>query len=376
MILQQPEFSILFILFCVYALAFMDQLYYYWFVFGKLAFYKSEKKTRYQGAVSVVICAKNEFFNLSKYLPVVLEQDYPEYEVVVVNDASDDDTDDLLRGLENEYSHLKVVKIKQDLNFFKGKKFPLALGIKSAKHEILLLTDADCKPTSNQWIRKMVSGFDENTDIVIGYGPYRRSKGILNLLIRYDAFMAAMQYLAHSLNGNTYMGVGRNLAYRKSLFYKAKGFISHYKIASGDDDLFINEVATKTNASIEVSHESYTLSKAKTSFGDWFRQKRRHLTTAKYYKSKFIFLLAKYSFSQLLFISLLILLVVLNYNLLIVLSLFGLRLFSQLLVLKKCSRILNERNLLLTSPLLEIVLILMQLGLGFSNLIIKQNKWN
>ena len=295
---------------------------------------------------------------------------------MLVNDASDDDTSGLLQEFESKYKHLKIVNITQDLNFFKGKKFPLALGIKSAQNDLLLLTDADCKPASDQWIKKMVSGFSEGTDIVLGYGPYKRTRGFLNTLIRYDAFMIAIMYLSNALKGRTYMGVGRNLAYRKSLFYKNKGFISHYTIASGDDDLFISQAASKTNVHIAVGRESQTISKAKTSFLAWFKQKRRHYTTSKYYKPKHKFMLGKYAISQFLFYVFLVLLIIMNYNLLIVLSLFGLKILTQLLVMKKCANTLNESILLLTSPVLEIVLLLIQMGLGLSNLLIKQNKWN
>lgn len=373
--LPVPEISLLFILFSLYALVFIDQLIYYWFVFGKLAFYKSRKRVKKSVPVSIVICAKNEYYNLLKNLPLVLKQDYKDFEVVVVNDASTDETKDLLQDFEREYSNLSIVHIAQNLNFFSGKKFALSLGIKSAKNEWLLLTDADCEPISNQWLKNMASVFTSKTDIVLGYTHFKASKGFLNMLIRFDNLFYAIQYLSYALIGKPFTGVGRNLAYRKSLFYKSQGFISHYKLESGDDDLFINRVATKKNTSIEIGHDSFTLSESKRGLGSWIIQKQRQSVVARYYKWNTKFLLRKFKLSQLLFYSLLIYLSVVNYNNLIVFSLFGLRLFTQLFIIKKCMNILNEQRLLLISPLAEVLLMLLRIILLFTNLFTKKNKW-
>ena len=162
--------------------------------------------------------------------------------MVVVNHGSEDETEYLLKDLAIEYKNLKIVTVSQDLNFFTGKKFPLSIGIKSASYDALLLTDADCIPRSNQWLRKMASNFTFGTEIVLGYGAYERGRSLLNLLIRFDTLRVAMQYFGLAQAGMPYMGVGRNIAYRKSLFYRQNGFISHYRIQTGDDDLFVNEI--------------------------------------------------------------------------------------------------------------------------------------
>jgi len=275
------------ILVAVYFAAVFIQLVYYWVIFGRFAFYRDKKSVKGNlEPVSVVISAKNEFPNLKKNLPLILTQDYHEYEVVVVNDASDDETIFLLEDLQREYSHLKVVNITQDLNFFKGKKFPLALGIKSAKHENLLLTDADCSPAGSEWIGKMADNFTNEKEIILGYGKYYEEPGILNKIIRFETAFTAIQYLSFALSGMPYMGVGRNLAYKKTLFLKNKGFISHYNVSSGDDDLFVNRVANRRNTGIEVIKESFTLSPPKRSFKTWWKQKRRHISAGKYYKFK------------------------------------------------------------------------------------------
>lgn len=376
MLFPQPALTFEFIVFCAFGLIIIDQLYYYWFVFAKLAYYKPPKWKSKKEAISIVICAKNEYSNLKKNLPQILNQDYPDFEVIVVNDASGDYTHELLEDLEREYSHLKIVNIRENLNFFSGKKFALSIGIKSAKNDLLLLTDADCYPNSNQWISKMIEPFtSKKVEIVLGYGPYETKKGLLNALIRFDTIHVAMQYFSFAIKRKTYMGVGRNLAYRKSLFLKSKGFISHYKLMSGDDDLFINSVATKTNTRIQLHPDSYTFSEPESTYVKWMNQKRRHLSTAKYYKPRFKFILGKYAFSQLLMYGLLTTLLVFNYHIIWVLGFLLIRFINQYIVTKSCMSQLNEQKLLLFSPILELILFLNHFLLSVSNVISKQNKW-
>jgi cellulose synthase/poly-beta-1,6-N-acetylglucosamine synthase-like glycosyltransferase len=351
------------VLLAILAFATFTQLIYYWLVFVRLAFYKrSVANVSDRGkppGVSIVMSARDEYHHLVKNLPALLAQDYPDFEVVVVNHTSSDETASLLKELAPFHPNLKVVNIEQELNFFKGKKFPLSIGIKSAKNDLLLLTDADCKPASNQWIKHVVQHYDTKTEVVLGYGPYDKQKGLLNLLIRYDTFIVAMQYLSYALAGIPYMGVGRNLSYRKSLFIKNKGFTSHYRISSGDDDLFINKVANRRNTTIEIYPESFVYSEPKTTFTGYFRQKRRHLTTGKYYKAKFKWLLGLFSFTQTLFWVMFILLLSLNIQPILVLSLFLLKLTTNLIIQKKVASRLGEPHLLLFSLAIEPVYVIL-----------------
>ncbi len=206
------------------------------------------------------------------------------HEILVVNDNSLDETHYLLEALQQDFPQLQVVELKQEAKLIPGKKFPLSIGIKSAKHDILLMTDADCIPASEFWIQKMEGGFQEGTEIVLGYGAYHKRKGWLNKIIRFETFHTAIQYLSYALAGIPYMGVGRNLAYRKEVFFRHKGFSAHNHIPSGDDDLFINRVANRDNTALVLDKEAFTLSIPKKKWGDWWKQKQRHFSTAKYYK--------------------------------------------------------------------------------------------
>jgi len=363
------------IIFGVFAFAFFIQMLYIWGVSARLAFYKSKNDKRIEKPVSVVVTSKDDYYYLKKYLPIILEQDYPDYEVILVNDHSDDETELYLKQMSEKYSHLKVVNMSFSVSFYPGKKFPLSIGIKSAKNDILLLTDADCKVNSKHWIRNMQQGFDESTQIILGYGPYQPQKGLLNTLIRYYSFFTASQYLSFALAKMPYMGVGRNLAYRKSLFYKNKGFISHYKVPSGDDDLFINETANKHNVKICIHPDSFTYSEPKVTFSQWIQQKRRHLSTGKLYKRKHQFMLSLYPFSLLVFYSLFAWHMMSGFLFYPVLVLLALRLISFLIIQKTMMEKLGEKKLFLTSPVLELFIFSLNSVLVIINTVYKKNKW-
>ena len=364
-----------FAVFILFGLAWLIQMIYYWTLYSRLAFYRAKVKDTGIRPVSVIICAKNEYQNLLHNLPSVLEQDYPDYEVIVVNDASDDDSIELLNSLTRKYKHLRIFDLERNLNFFSGKKFPLSLGIKSARHEIILLTDADCQPSSPQWIKKMMANYDNQTEIVLGYGTFKKTVGFLNQLIRYDAFLVAMQYLSFALAGSPYMGVGRNLSYKRDLFYRARGFTSHYKLKSGDDDLFINRAANRGNTRIEISPDAHTISTAKASLVQWILQKRRHYSTARYYRPVYKFLLSLGYISKLFLYLSFIALLILKYNWLIALIAFSVYFISHWVILAFSTNKMRENDLAVLSPILEIILLALSPVIYFSNLIIKQEKW-
>ena len=323
--------------------------------------------------VSVIICAKNELNNLKTNLPSFLAQNYFNFEVIVVNDQSTDNSIFYLNELAENHKHLVVVDIDDFVKHTPGKKFALTLGIKTAKHEYVLLTDADCIPNSKDWIKQMSSGFN-NADIVLGYGSYQKKKGLLNKIIRFDTFKVAQQYLSFSLAGYTYMGVGRNLGYKKSIFFANKGFASHMHIPSGDDDLFIQEVATTNSVAIEVSHSAHTSSEVIQNFNDWMFQKRRHLSTSPLYKSKFKILLALYPFFQLLFWSSVVF--TFNTDIFYAVFLITIKFIFSYLINYNAMRRLNVFDLYWIHPLYELIHILIQGNFVLLNLFRKPKKWS
>src|SRR5438105_8597492 len=260
--------EIVFYIFCLLALI---QLFYYSFFYSRVAVYQpKEKEQSQQHPVSVIICARDEDENIARNLPGVLVQKYATtHEVIVVNDNSVDDSKYILEELQKTFKFLQIVDLKQEAKLISGKKYPLSIGIKEAKHEIVLLTDADCVPATEFWIQKMQDAYVNGTEVVLGYGAYYKKPGLLNKLIRFETFHSALQYLSYALAGKPYMGVGRNLSYKKGIFLKNKGFSAINHVASGDDDLFISMVANKTNTNVVVDHDAVTLSEPENSLRGW-----------------------------------------------------------------------------------------------------------
>lgn len=334
---------IAFIAFCLVTLI---QLIYYWGIFSRLAFFKTKPKEHsQQHPVSVVICARDEAANLARNLPGVLFQQYPStHELVVVNHNSQDDTRYLLEEFRKTFKGLEIVNLEHEAKGIPGKKYPLSMGIREANHEILLLTDADCVPASEHWLYKMQDAYQPGIEVVLGYGAYQKRPGLLNKLIRFETYHTALQYFSYALSGMPYMGVGRNLSYKRQLFLENKGFSSINHLPGGDDDLFIHKIARKDNTAVVIDPDAFTLSEAKKTFGDWMRQKERHYSTGKYYSGKFKFLLGMYSVSQF-FLYPLFVLSLIFFSWQLALAVFSLRFITQGIISYKCMQRLREKDL-------------------------------
>jgi glycosyltransferase involved in cell wall biosynthesis len=293
----------------------------------------------------VIICSRDEADNLVKNLPGVLVQQYQTtHEVIVVNDNSFDESKYILEEYQKSFRQLQLIELKQEARFIPGKKFPLSIGIKTAKYEIVLLTDADCVPASEFWIEKMQEGFSNGTEIVLGYGALHKKKTFFNKLVRWETLHTALQYLSYAKAGLTYMGVGRNLSYKKSVFFRHKGFSAHNNVPGGDDDLFINKAATKDNIAIVIDKEAFTLSEPASTWKQWTKQKKRHYTTSRFYKPVHKLLLGMYAVSHFLFYPLLVVSMV-SYSWEQALVVFGIRFFVQGFIIFKVTEILDEKDL-------------------------------
>lgn len=260
------------------------QLYFWYHVFIKILIHKPQdyKQQNISIPATVIVCARNEAENLKKNLPRILTQNYRSLEIIVVDHASTDNTKEVLLSLCKKYPYLRSVEFYNTTGLL-GKKGPLSAGIEHATNEHLLLTDADCAPISDEWIRSILSNISGEKTIVLGYSPYKHKAGLLNLFIRFETVYTGIQYLSFTLWGKPYMGVGRNLCYPKQLFYQVGGFHEHGHISSGDDDLFISSVANAQNTRISVHPDSFVESEPKESWSAYHRQKRRHMTTGSSY---------------------------------------------------------------------------------------------
>ena len=350
------------------------QLYYALFYFLLLARYK-DPETETRLPVSVIVAAHNELENLIVLLPQLLDQDYPEFEVVLVNDRSDDDTEFYLYELEKQFPNFKVVTVKRTPEYLNPKKYALSLGIRAARYEHMLFTDADCRPTSSHWIEKMQQGYATGADLVLGYAPYERLKGFLNHLIRYETLLTGIQYLSLAKKGHAYMGVGRNLSYTRACFFRNKGFASHIRSMGGDDDLFVRDAARNSNVSIVLDKDAQTVSVPKKTFREWLTQKRRHMSAGKHYKSADKRKIGIFVISNLLFYVLAIILLLLNSQLAILGAMIVLRYVVVFTAYILAARRLNEKLTLLLLPVLDIVYFFNYLFLGVSVLLYKKIRW-
>lgn len=358
----------------VFMTGFLIQLFHFLFFQLRLILFKPRTNPTELVPVSIVICAKNEYENLLQNMPLILEQDYPNYEVVVVNDSSWDNSEDVLKALESKYAHLKVLKLNEDIQRMTGKKFALTMGIKAAKNDVLLLTDADCNPNSKEWIKQMIIQRGDR-NIGLGVSLLKKGSGLLKNLFRFESVQTAINYSSASLVGFTYMGVGRNLMYDKNLFFQVGGFRKHMHVLGGDDDLFINEIATKKNTAMAISPESQTCSDSANKFKEWWVQKKRHIYASNFYKKKHKLLLGIEPLGWWLMWLSLITLLILHTPCFLLLAVISLRYLFVSATFIAISRKWNALDAVVLWPFWEAFLNVMKPMVLISNKISKPKKW-
>lgn len=327
--------------------------------------------------VSVLVCAKNEAENLRNFIPSILNQDFANFELILINDASSDDTLEIMEEFQEMDPRVRVVNVHNNEAFWGKKKYALTLGIKKAKYPFLLFTDADCAPETNEWISRMAANFQPGISIVLGYGGYFKNKSsLLNKLIRFETLFTAIQYFSYAKLGTPYMGVGRNLGYTSEEFYIQNGFARHMHIVrSGDDDLFVNSAATKKNTALCYDQQAITRSVPQSSLKSWFRQKRRHISTAGLYKKEHQLLLGSFFFSQFAFWILFLFLIVFQVHWEILLVIFTLRLLLQYFVTFKAAEKLDELDVVWLVPFFDLFLVCTQFGIFIANVFSKPGNW-
>ena len=357
-------------------LCFGVQLYFSLFVHLKLVRANIEElpKIAFQ-PLSVIICARNEADNLGKYLFGILEQDYPDFEVVVVNDRSWDGTRELLEDFAKQYEHLKVVHVTDGEKFIAGKKFAVTMGIKAAVNEWLVFTDADCLPASKNWLLGMQQPAGQQTEILLGYSPYLKKRSLLNCLIRFETFFTAVNYLSFAIKGMPYMGVGRNMAYKKSLFFKNKGFAAHMHIPSGDDDLFVNANASKVNTLIRIHPDTHVWSEPNLSFGAYLRQKKRHFGAGKLYKGHHKFILSAQIVCQFLFYASFVSLLFFKQTFYPALAVLLVSILIRCFIYPRLLKRLNYSELRWWFPFLDVLLFIFLVFNGILSIFVKKVQW-
>lgn len=363
---------ILFILLYILIAIVLVQFIYYIIIFGKFTFSKKQNITTKEVSVSVIFCAKNEAENIKKIFPKLIHQNYSDFEIVLIDDASSDETLDLFEEFEKQYNNIKLVKVENNEAFWGNKKYALTLGIKAASKDYLVFIEPNSYPNSNEWLRQITAQFTMKKTIVLGYGAYDKIKGsFLNKIIRYETLLSAVQYFSWAKIGKPFMGVGRNLAYKKSVFFDNRGFMDHMKVRSGDDDLFINQAANKENTAIIHTSESFTYSSPKTRYKDWFNQKRKQVATVKLYKSFDKFQIRMYFISQILFFILTAVLLSFQFEWITVLGIGIFRYGFVWISLGYGAGKLKEKDVMYWFPIIELVLIFTQIKIVLRNIFSK-----
>ncbi|MDR0606309.1 MAG: glycosyltransferase [Bacteroidales bacterium] len=352
--------NLLLVLGCILLGCLLVQLLFYWVIFSRFAFNRVLKRDKkvYSG-ISVVICVKNDCSYLEQFLPVVLTQDYPDYEVIIVNDNSNDDTEHILREMQQVHKHLHVISIATQSSKGNDNKLALAVGIKSAKNDLILMTNADCQPRSSSWIKELAVCTTDKKAIVLGYKTYNSKKGLLNILIRFDALYTAIRYFSFALTGCPYMGVKSNMLYSKEMFLQNNDYLLAYKMEAGENDLFISKMMNKHNTTISYSYSSQVVSSlCYQSFSEWVNRKEKHVRAMKYAKPTSKFFLKLYWYTGLLFYILLVVTLCLSANIILgigfLLGVYFIRLISQWFIFAKACNKLNEKQLIKYVPLMDI----------------------
>lgn len=295
------------VLLLVAGILFLIQVIYYLALYNRIHAHNKtvrQNKLSFSEALpplSIVICARNESENLRSFLPSVLEQNYPEFEVIVVNDGSTDESEEFLSSLSKSYPHLYHSFTPENSRYISHKKLALTLGVKASKHDWLVFTEANCYPVSKDWLRLMARNFTSDTDIVLGYSNYERGKGWMHKKIAFDALFTSMRYLGYALARKPYMGIGRNMAYRRELFFQQKGYSAHLGLQRGDDDLFVNKIATNKNTRVETDANAVVRMKPVAYKTDWHEEKISYMATSRYYKGSQRFMLGFETFTRILF---------------------------------------------------------------------------
>ena len=323
--------------------------------------------------VSVVICARNESSTLSKNLKFILNQNYPKFEIIVVDDCSEDSTVDTIQRYQKEYSNLKLVSIKTKVS--NSKRNALKKGVLASEYDTILLTDADCKPSSKEWIKSMTEQVSSTTFCVLGFSPYFKFPGFLNHIIQFETFQTASLYMSRAIIQKAYMSVGRNVMYSKSLFLESEDFENEKHLTSGDDDLLIQNIKDKKQIDVNLDPKSFVFSQPKTDFKSWWNQKLRHYSTATQYKTSSQFFLGTFHLFHALFWLCLICLLFSQFRAFALLMV-GITFIIKSIFIYSNSRIFKiSKSIIWLWPILEVSLIILQLGLGLHGTFKKQNSW-
>jgi glycosyltransferase involved in cell wall biosynthesis len=345
----------------------------YYLVFSSFLFgHKKLKKEIKETPVSIIVYSKNQSKELQNFLPLILDQDFFQFEIILINNASIDNTSDIVEALEKKHDNLKLLNVENNEAFWGSKKYALTLAIKASKYDNLLFTDVNSTIVSKHWVSEMSCKLSADKKIVLGYKKYQKENSLTNLIIRFEQLLTAIKCFGFTKIGSSFMAFGDNFAYHKSEFFRVNGYINHMKISAGEDDLFIKDASNSKNTSFSISENSFIEKAAPTSFLKWFSNKKKEIIITKNYKFKHRFLLKFFTFSKILFYILATVLFF-THPYQIILSITLSYFLLQYIVIGISAKKLKEPQIIFFLPFLEIGLLLIQISIFSANLISKPN---
>lgn len=230
--------------------------------------------------LSILLTVHDNARELERHLPVILSQDYPVgYEVIAVVSRGEDDTDDVLKQFANSHSNLYVTFIPDTSRYMSRKKLAVTLGVKAAKNEWVLMTDATCVPSSDQWLKHMARHATTGTDLVIGYSNYDDEATDFQ---RFERLVSQRYILRKAQRGTAYRCEPGNLMFRKACFLDGRGFEGNLKYVRGEYDFIVNKFAERGNVATVIAPEAWMIEDAPTKKQYrnrhlYYMETRRHL---------------------------------------------------------------------------------------------------
>lgn len=211
--------------------------------------------------VSIIAYSFTEFEETENYLEMVMSQDYPNFEVILVNEGSADSTGLLTERIGKKYGdRLYITFIPHDAHNLSRRKLAYTVGMKAAKGEIALTTASNCRIPSRRWLSEMMKPFveDSTIDIVLGYThvDFRELHGAGKWYRQMDATLTACQWIGSAMLEKPYRGDCFNLAYRRQIFFEQKGYSHTIHLVNGDDDIFLTPIMDGFNTAVAISPAS------------------------------------------------------------------------------------------------------------------------
>jgi len=372
--------NILFLIFLILLIHYVIFLYKIYVGLSKLTNKVSEKIP--EEFVSIIVPFRNEEKNILKTYTSLTAQNYPQekYEIIFVNDSSDDNSLELLRNLSKR-ENVGVYSVPDDYSLNAHKKRAIRFGIEKSKGEIIVTTDADCMH-SKDWLISLVKFMDAKTGFISGPVEFNSDSTLFIRMQRLE--FAGLVITGAGLIGsdNPIICNAANIAYRKKAFESVGGFTYQMSLSSGDDELLMQKIHLDTDYQIKFALDKKAIvsTEANPTLKDFYHQRKRWASKGLFYGDSF--LLIKLVLIFLFYLSLLVqpilgFLISAKYFLTFI-FLFLIKLSAEYLVLKKGTSLLFDFKILkpfLITEILQVPYILVSGFMGmFGNLVWKDRK--